>query len=142
MQSTTVSDAGQTGQVVAAPLLWLRLEGGVALVASTYLYARAPGSWWVFAVCFFTPDLSFFAYLLGPRPGAVAYNCVHTYVAPALLAGVANAAGWPLDLALIWTAHIGLDRLLGYGLKYPTAFQDTHLGRLGKPTGSRANAER
>ena len=33
--------------------------------------------------------------------------------------------------ALIWIAHIGLDRALGYGLKYATGFGDTHLGHIG-----------
>lgn len=73
-------------------------------------------------------------YLGNPRFGALAYNIGHTYLAPATLAAVGWAAGPPLllSLALIWTAHISLDRMLGFGLKYPTSFGDTHLGRTGR----------
>lgn len=127
-----MNDSRITGYVVAAPRLWLRLEGGVVLVVSTYLYAQSAWSWWLFAVLFFSPDLSFVGYLAGPRVGALAYNIVHTYVAPAILSGGLLAAGMSFSPALIWTAHIGFDRLLGYGLKYSTAFQDTHLGPLGQ----------
>jgi hypothetical protein len=73
-------------------------------------------------------------YLRGPRPGAAAYNLGHTWLLPGILAAVGILGGTPLviDLALIWLGHIGADRLLGYGLKLPTAFQDTHLGRIGR----------
>ncbi|RKQ33951.1 DUF4260 family protein [Oceanobacillus halophilus] len=33
-------------------------------------------------------------------------------------------------VGLIWTAHIGMDRMIGFGLKYPTAFKDTHIQRI------------
>jgi hypothetical protein len=33
-------------------------------------------------------------------------------------------------VALIWFAHISMDRTVGYGLKYPTSFKDTHLERV------------
>ena len=33
-----------------------------------------------------------------------------------------------MALALVWLAHIGLDRLLGMGLKYNDRFAHTHLG--------------
>ena len=81
---------------------------------------------------FLTPDVSFLGYLAGPRTGSLVYNSVHTYVVPLALgiAGVIADSGVPIQVALIWSAHIGFDRLLGYGLKYPTAFEDTHLGRL------------
>jgi hypothetical protein len=29
--------------------------------------------------------------------------------------------------------HIGMDRALGFGLKYETDFKDTHLGRVDAP---------
>jgi hypothetical protein len=111
----------------------LRLEGLAALVAAVWGYALAGASWGLFAVLLFVPDVSFAGYLRGPRVGAAVYNAAHTYVAPALLALVAHLAGWTLGLsiALIWTAHIGLDRLLGYGLKLPSGFHQTHLGPIG-----------
>lgn len=81
---------------------------------------------------FLAPDLSFAGYLAGPRMGAWVYNTVHTTISPIALAvvGVLWNTDWCVQLALIWLAHIGLDRLLGYGLKYPTAFKDTHLHKV------------
>jgi hypothetical protein len=83
-------------------------------------------------VLFLAPDVSFLGYTGGPRAGAAAYNAVHTYVWPILLASVGVLAEWDpgTTLGLVWLAHVGLDRALGYGLKYPTAFKDTHLQRV------------
>jgi uncharacterized protein DUF4260 len=74
------------------------------------------------------------AYLAGPRAGAIAYNLAHTYVLAAALTLAGFFAGAPIAAAggLIWIAHIGFDRALGYGLKYSSAFGDTHLGRIGR----------
>jgi Domain of unknown function (DUF4260) len=74
------------------------------------------------------------AYLAGPRAGAIGYNATHTYLpAPALaLAGVLAGAAAATMAGLIWIAHIGFDRALGFGLKYPSGFADTHLGRIGR----------
>ncbi len=72
-------------------------------------------------------------YVLGPKIGARAYNLAHTYLGPAVLATVAMVSGLPLlALACVWLAHIGLDRALGFGLKYESGFTDTHLGRIGR----------
>jgi hypothetical protein len=111
---------------------FLRLEGLAALVLATLLYAQGGYSWVLFAILFLTPDLSFLAYLAGPRAGAAAYNAVHSYAGPLLLAAALLLLHLPLAVPLIWTAHIGIDRLLGYGLKYRTGFADTHLGRLAR----------
>ena len=112
-------------------LLLLRLEGlAVALVSAT-LYARTGTSWWVFAALWLLPDLSMLGYLASPCWGARCYNAMHTYVLPAVLAGSAlllHAQGPLLPLALIWVNHIGVDRLLGFGLKYRNGFAWTHLG--------------
>ena len=109
--------------------LIMRVEGAVALVLSLAAYDALGFSWWLFAATLLVPDLAMIGYLRDPRNGARIYNLAHTYVAPFLLALVGYLAGPPLLLALatVWAAHIGLDRLLGFGLKYPTAFQDTHL---------------
>ncbi len=74
------------------------------------------------------------AYLIGPRAGAAAYNLVHTYALalPLALTGFWLASPIALGLGLIWIAHIGMDRMFGYGLKYATGFHDTHLGRIGR----------
>jgi hypothetical protein len=107
----------------------------VAFALSAAAYARWSGhGWGLFALLFLVPDLSMLGYLRGARVGAVAYNVVHTYVGPALLAATAFLWLGPLwlGIALIWSAHIGLDRLLGYGLKLPTGFESTHLGPIGR----------
>ena len=120
----------QPSAVVGAPRIWLRLEGLAVFGLTALLYQQGEHSWLVFAVLFLAPDLSFVAYLAGPRIGALGYNMAHSYVGPALAAGLALLTGRPLVVALIWAAHIGFDRALGYGLKYPSGFADTHLGRL------------
>lgn len=111
----------------------LRLEGGALLVAAAVAYAWAGQSWWLFAASFLAPDLGIAAYLAGPRIGALGYNLVHTTGLPLGLAAASLLWHMPLALALacIWLAHIGFDRALGYGLKEPAGFRDTHLGRIG-----------
>lgn len=113
----------------------LRLEGLAVAAISTLLYARTGASWWLFAALFFLPDLSMLGYFAGPCWGARIYNAYHNYVPPALLVLCALLLRAPgvLPFALVWTAHIGVDRLLGFGLKYADGFGFTHLGRVGKP---------
>jgi hypothetical protein len=115
-----------------APLL--RLEGLAVLAAAVSAYAVIGGSWPLFALLLLAPDVAMVGYRFGPAVGAAAYNAVHTYLAPAALGALSLALGAPLiqALALIWIAHIGLDRALGYGLKYSTGFGDSHLGRIGR----------
>jgi hypothetical protein len=114
--------------------VWLRLEGLLVLLLAAYAYRDLGGSWVLFGALFFVPDVSFAGYLAGPRAGAAVYNAAHSYAGPLLcaLALFLAAATARLPLVLIWAAHVGFDRALGYGLKYPTAFQDTHLGRIGR----------
>lgn len=102
------------------------------MAAAAVLYGQAGGSWVMFLLLFFVPDVSFAGYLGGPRVGAVIYNMVHSYAAPLAATLVLLVAGSSLTLPLIWFAHIGFDRALGYGLKYPSSFHDTHLGRIGR----------
>jgi hypothetical protein len=119
--------------VTGTPRMWLRLEGAAVVAASLVAYQWQLGSWWIFAVAFLAPDLSMLGYLAGPAIGARAYNLVHSYVGPIFLAiyGIGIGRGDVVPWALIWFAHIGCDRLLGYGLKYESAFNETHLGRRG-----------
>ncbi len=121
---------------VTAPLRsLLRVEGLAVFFASIAAYVHSGAGLWTFLALVLVPDVAFLGYLAGPRVGAAAYNTTHSYVGPALLAGAALVALLPASLlpyAAIWTAHIGVDRALGYGLKYPTAFGDTHLGPLSK----------
>jgi hypothetical protein len=114
------------------PRRLLHLEGLAALVAALALYFDAGYGWVLLLALFLAPDLSMVGYVGGPRLGALTYNAVHTTVGPIALAlvGVLGDAEIATQIALVWLAHIGLDRLLGYGLKYPTAFKDTHLQRV------------
>ena len=111
--------------------LLLRLEAAAVFTAATVAYHRGGGGLLPFALLFFVPDVAMLGYLRGPVLGARLYNAAHTYLAPALLAGVALVTQRPLDLALIWCAHIGFDRMLGYGLKLREGFTQTHLGSIG-----------
>ena len=120
---------------VGAPVaIWLRLEGLAVALLSAVLYGRSGASWWIFAVLWLVPDVSMLGYRAGPRIGASCYNVVHSYLLPLALAGAAVMLPQKalLPYALIWCNHIGIDRLLGYGLKYPAGFGFTHLMRLGK----------
>jgi hypothetical protein len=96
---------------------------------SLLAYHLSHGNWGLFSLLFLAPDLSMVGYVANPRTGATVYNAVHTYIGPLLLAGFAVGTGQHTTflLSLIWIAHIGFDRLLGVGLKYPTRFKDTHL---------------
>lgn len=126
--------------VSGGPRALLRLEGLAALASAMLAFQQIEGAgalglkWWALLALFFAPDFSMLAYLAGPRAGAIVYNAAHSYTAPLLLAlsGFYALGGVALALALLWIAHIGLDRALGYGLKYGTGFSDTHLGRIGR----------
>lgn len=122
------------GVVKGGVRIWLRLEGLAFAAVALWLFSLTGASWWLAAAVALAPDLSFLFYLAGPRVGAAGYNLAHSYlpaVGTALAAHFADAAAVHAG-ALIWIAHIGTDRLLGYGLKYPSGFGDTHLGRIGK----------
>jgi hypothetical protein len=117
---------------MSRPGLLLRLEGATVLAVALLLYSRSGSSWLLFALLALAPDLSMLGYLGGAALGARAYNLFHIYPLPAALAvyGLLTGAPLALAIALIWFAHIGADRMLGFGLKYPTAFQDNHLSRV------------
>jgi len=117
--------------VLPAPITQLlRLEGLAVGVISALLYARTGASWWLFAALWLVPDLSIFGYYLGPCRGSRTYNAAHSYIVPATLAvgGMLLRAGMLLPFALIWVNHIGVDRMMGYGLKFSNGFDWTHLG--------------
>jgi hypothetical protein len=113
----------------------LRLEGLAVAAVSAALYARTGASWGLFAALWLMPDLSLLGYLAGPRRGASLYNGFHSYFAPLLMALAGILLSWPVawPFALLWMNHIGVDRLLGFGLKSPESFSWTHLGNVGKP---------
>ena len=107
---TDTASAGTSGAVTGGPRTVLRLEGLALFIGMTLLYYIWDGDWWIYAILFFVPDLSFAA------------------------GGFATAEPLILSIAMIWLAHIGFDRALGYGLKYESGFGFTHLGRIGKPS--------
>ncbi len=127
------SPAETTPFRISDPVLLQRLEGAVALVLGVAAYAWLDQSWLVFALLILAPDLFMVGFLRSPRVGALTYNLAHTYAAPALLLLAGPLIG-PLayGIAAIWTAHIGFDRMLGFGLKLGSSFGDTHLGSMGR----------
>lgn len=114
------------------PRRLLHVEALALLVGALARYVHLGYGWLALLLLFLVPDLSMLGYLGGPRLGALSYDVVHTSALPIALglAGVLGDIEVAMQLALIWLAHIGLDRLLGYGLKYPTGFKDTHLQRV------------
>jgi hypothetical protein len=126
--------------VPASPRSLLRLEGALVLFAAAGAYAATGLSWWLFAGLLLVPDVAMLGYGAGPRVGAAVYNAAHTYAGPLLLGGAALGLGHTLlgGVALIWVAHVGMDRALGYGLKHPTGFHDTHLSGPARPRDTEA----
>jgi hypothetical protein len=132
---TASHPAGRTvasgeGVVVGAPRRWLGLEGLVLLAGTLVAYGALGQPWWIVPAGIPLPDIAMAGYLAGTRPGACLYNLAHATLLPAVMLG---AGYWQADrlaeaLALVWLAHIGLDRLLGLGLKYSDRFTHTHLG--------------
>lgn len=135
--SMTTTPAAATA---AAPTMdpwarrWLQAEGAAFLAAGLagFLWLGLP--WYAFLLLLVVPDVSMIGYVVGPRVGAITYNLGHSQVTALVAAGIGLATGSvPVTAAgAILLAHIGMDRLMGYGLKLPTSFQDTHLGRIGK----------
>lgn len=128
---TATGDAiGVPGVVSGRPLAWLRVEGLAVAGAALVLFAATGRPWWLVPALLLVPDLSALGYLAGPKAGAWAYNFAHT--APLPLALLMVGAGWHIPVLTVAGAvgllHLGLDRVLGYGVKYDHAFGVTHLG--------------
>jgi hypothetical protein len=114
------------------PRILLHLEGLVVLVGALIFYAALNGHWLLFILLFLVPDLSFLAYFAGRKTGSIIYNIVHSCVLPFILfmIGLLYDHALTMQIAVIWFAHIGTDRLVGYGLKYPNDFKTSHLSRV------------
>jgi hypothetical protein len=114
------------------PKILLLLEGSTVFVAACAIYAYRGDSWLSFGALFFAPDLTMLGYVFRNNVGSACYNFSHTYTVVGVFWMIAQFFHFPhaAPISLIWLAHIGLDRFLGYGLKYPSAFKDTHLGRV------------
>ena len=117
---------------LSVPAILIKIESLVLLVAALGLYIHQSGSAILFLALILVPDVSALGYLKSAAFGSGLYNSVHTYSLPALLIALSLSWNQPLimQVGLIWITHIALDRLLGFGLKYPTEFKDTHLGHI------------
>lgn len=125
-------DRQTVATAISQPKLLLHLEGLTVFATAIALYWQIGGSWLLFALLLLAPDLGMLGYLHSKSLGATTYNIVHTYAIPVALSMIGLFSGnmLLLQLGLIWIAHIGMDRAVGYGFKYPDAFKDTHLGRV------------
>jgi hypothetical protein len=126
--------AGAPGSVAGTPRRWLRIEGLAAFAAGIAIYAQGGAELLWLLPLLLVPDVSMLGYLAGPRIGAFTYNLAHTWAIGLAVLGLGLASGsGPVVLAgAVLIAHTGMDRAAGYGLKYPTGFGDTHLGRIGR----------
>lgn len=122
------------GETTGAVRILLRLEGFCVLVAACVAYSKFSLGWSTFAIYFLVPDISLFGYFGGAKVGAISYNSAHSYLGAiaSLVIGFTVPSPALQCAGLIWCAHIGFDRELGYGLKYPEGFGFTHLGRIGR----------
>ena len=133
---TAVHVMSPPGTVVGAPRLWLLIEGLTLLIGSVVAFSTTHESWWLAIAVLFVPDVFAAGYAFGARLGAHLYNLAHATPLPALLVGL----GWwrhhsiVLALGVIWLGHIGMDRMLTFGLKYPDHFTHTHLSTAKRTT--------
>lgn len=123
-----------SGSAIGNVRLVLRLEGLCVLIAASIAYSKFGFGWGTFALFFLVPDISFLGYLVGSKAGAISYNAAHSYIGAVIcvVVGFTLPAPTLLCAGIIWCAHIGFDRALGYGLKYSQGFNFTHLGRIGR----------
>lgn len=130
-----------SGSTIGNVRIVLRLEGLCVLIAASIAYSKFGFGWGTFALLFLVPDVSFLGYLAGPKIGAISYNVAHSYIGAVacVVAGFTLPLPVLLTAGIIWCAHIGFDRALGYGLKYSEGFGFTHLGRIGRFSGVTPN---
>ena len=136
-RSLPVAEAASTADLEATtPWVrrWLRAEGLAAFVGGFFAWRALDGGWPWFLVFLLLPDVSAIGYLASRHVGAITYNIAHNWFTGGAVLGLGLALAFPaLTMAgIVLVAHTGIDRVLGYGLKYPTSFQDTHLGHIGK----------
>lgn len=132
MQASALDTIDVPTRALRGPALLLRVEGLAIAAAATVTYHRLDLGWLLFVVLILVPDIGLLGYLRGPAAGARTYNATHTLTVPLAVAGVGIVSGshTAIAVALIWLVHIGVDRAVGFGLKYPTSLRDTHLQRL------------
>ncbi|MXS86340.1 DUF4260 family protein [Nitrosomonas sp. HPC101] len=123
--------------VFEKPNVLLKLEGLAVFLLALAIFWQQSFSWSFFWSTVLLPDLALFGYFINTKVGARLYNITHSKLLPSALAvgAIVMSNALFLVLALIWFVHIGFDRMLGYGLKYPEGFKITHLGAIGKVVG-------
>lgn len=110
----------------------IHIEYGAAFILLLFIYSHLEFSLWLFFLLLFVPDVTMIGYFINAKVGATLYNIGHNLILPIFCCGLSlslsNKIG--LLLTLIWLAHIAMDRCLGYGLKYPHAFKETHMQKI------------
>lgn len=121
---------------VSGYVAWiLRVEGLTIFIAMLLCYQNIlDNSWKTFFILFFIPDISLLGYLISKKVGSILYNLMHSYIPPLIIGTIfwyysINNLNY---IIVIWIAHIGFDRALGFGLKYAEGFNYTHLKKIGK----------
>jgi len=112
----------------------IRLEFATLTVVAAYFFIHHGFAWYWLIPMFFAYDLGMIGYVINSKVGAVSYNIAHSLLLPLILlvAYSVQPHEWMLFIALTQLLHIGMDRCLGYGLKYGTGFTHTHLGIIGR----------
>ena len=90
--------------------------------------------WWIYALLFFIPDISFAAYLINTKIGSAVYNIFHHkgMMIALIVTGYYAELEWILTVGIVFLGHAAFDRIFGYGLKFSDDFKHTHLGRIGE----------
>ncbi len=117
---------------ITKPQIILRLEGLAFLLVSIFGYAQLDFAWWQYPLFFLVPDIAMIFYAINMKVGSIGYNLAHTYTLAlvTLVAGMVLSQPILIATGLIWLGHIGMDRMVGYGLKYTLNFKDTHLANI------------
>lgn len=116
----------------------LKVEEFGMFLLSIFLFSQLDYSWWLYLALFFLPDIGMLGYLINTKIGADLYNLFH-HKGIAILILI---AGYTVDVPAMQLAgvvlfgHSSFDRMVGYGLKYPNDFKNTHLGRIGAESGN------
>lgn len=112
----------------------LKLEEVAQLALGIFVYSQLHQPLWLFFALILTPDIGFAGYAFGNKVGAAAYNILHHKGIAIAVAALGYFYGYPSVLlaGTILFTHSAFDRLMGYGLKYTTGFDYTHLGLIGK----------
>lgn len=117
---------------MSIPNLLLRLEELPLFVVAIASYWALGGNGWLFIILLLVPDVAMLAYGINKQVGSIVYNVAHFYGLPLAVIALGLLTNTPLatQIGIIWFAHISMDRMVGYGLKYETNFKDTHLQRI------------